>query len=143
MKKHKYLDINNIEHKNNNNNTTTTINTNTNTNDNIKMELNNDNNIMLSNDDDNSSESSGSSAYETDNKGYLIFKYNLKLNYRYEIKKQLGKGTFSRVFKALDTYTNSFKAIKVIRNIYKYQVRYIAGLLIYIMCLYILYIYIG
>jgi serine/threonine protein kinase len=61
--------------------------------------------------------------YCCDEKGYLAFSKGLKiLNYR--LYRQLGKGTFSKVFAVHDTQTTDLRALalKVIRNTEKYQV---------------------
>ncbi|ETO27283.1 dual specificity protein kinase CLK2, partial [Reticulomyxa filosa] len=58
-----------------------------------------------------------------DDKGYIIFEKGLILGQRYELVQQLGKGTFSKVFMAKDLYQPGIcRAIKVIRNLEKYQV---------------------
>jgi len=64
-----------------------------------------------------------SSEIEQDEKGYLVFKKGLVLLSKYKMTRQLGKGTFSRVFECYDRKKRTRRlAIKVIRNVYKYQV---------------------
>jgi len=64
-----------------------------------------------------------SSEVEQDEKGYLVFKKGLILLDKFKLSKQLGKGTFSRVFQCSDRKNRKRKvAVKVIRNVYKYQV---------------------
>jgi len=64
-----------------------------------------------------------SSEVEQDEKGYLVFKKGLVLLDKFKLSKQLGKGTFSRVFQCSDRKNRSRTvAVKVIRNVYKYQV---------------------
>jgi hypothetical protein len=59
--------------------------------------------------------------YRCDDKGYIVFTPGLVINDRFELVKNIGKGTFSRVFMTRDRCANSFSAIKVIRNLDKYQ----------------------
>lgn len=64
-----------------------------------------------------------SSEVEQDEKGYLVFKKGLVLLDKFKLTKQLGKGTFSRVFQCSDRKNRRRRvAVKVIRNVYKYQV---------------------
>lgn len=65
-----------------------------------------------------------SSEVEQDEKGYLVFKKGLVLLDKFKLRKQLGKGTFSRVFLCSDRKHRRHRrvAVKVIRNVYKYQV---------------------
>eukprot|EP01083_Nonionella_stella_P091068 254519_1 len=76
-------------------------------------------------------ETVSSDLYEQDAKGYLVFVEGLLIANKYKLLKQLGKGTFSRVFECYQVDVNRNKkikhknrsklAIKVIRNQYKYQ----------------------
>eukprot|EP00492_Amphilonche_elongata_P002701 TRINITY_DN2979_c0_g1_i1.p1 TRINITY_DN2979_c0_g1~~TRINITY_DN2979_c0_g1_i1.p1 ORF type:complete len:178 (+),score=7.81 TRINITY_DN2979_c0_g1_i1:297-830(+) len=59
--------------------------------------------------------------YQCDPKGYLIFDTGMILNNRYRLEKRIGKGTFSKVFAALDIVTDNWVAVKVVRNAEKYQ----------------------
>lgn len=59
--------------------------------------------------------------YSCDRKGYLNFETGLILKGRYKLEKRIGKGTFSKVFAALDLATDSWVAVKVVRNAEKYQ----------------------
>lgn len=43
------------------------------------------------------------------------------LHSRYVLKKKIGKGTFSKVFAALDLHSDNWVAVKVVRNAEKYQ----------------------
>eukprot|EP01084_Bolivina_argentea_P003105 5798_1 len=85
--------------------------------------------ISTSPSDSNSSvESVSSDLYDMDHKGYLVFVQGLTIKNKYKLVKQLGKGTFSRVFECHiikdenDKSKHEKCAIKVIRNVYKYQV---------------------
>ena len=79
-----------------------------------------------------SAESATSDLYEQDGKGYLVFVKGLLILKKYKLVRQLGKGTFSRVFECYRIADRSGKkhrpekrrsfAVKVIRNVYKYQV---------------------
>jgi len=79
-----------------------------------------------------SSESATSDLYEQDGKGYLVFVKGLLILNKYKLVRQLGKGTFSRVFECYRIADRVGKkhrpekrksfAVKVIRNVYKYQV---------------------
>ena len=116
---------NNIENENNNENNNDNsvdddedddiINNNNNENEN--------NNVSVKNIDMKIVHQSMSDAtYNYDSKGYMMFSLGLKLNDRYIVLKQLGKGTFSRVFAVKDTKLNEKRAIKIIRNVHKYQI---------------------
>lgn len=59
--------------------------------------------------------------YSCDQKGYLNFEVGLILNGCYRLEKRIGKGTFSKVFAALDMRTSNWVAVKVVRNSEKYQ----------------------
>lgn len=59
--------------------------------------------------------------YKCDAEGYLEFSKGLIMKDRFEIVKQIGRGTFSRVMAAKDVQANKMVAVKVIRNIRKYQ----------------------
>lgn len=79
-----------------------------------------------------SPESATSDLYEQDGKGYLVFVKGLLILNKYKLVRQLGKGTFSRVFECYRIADRVGKkhrpekrqsfAVKVIRNVYKYQV---------------------
>jgi len=60
--------------------------------------------------------------YTYDEKGYIVCSKGLVINGRYQLVEALGKGTFSRVFGANDLITKNKKAVKVIRNLEKYQI---------------------
>lgn len=60
-------------------------------------------------------------AYRCDRKGYLVFDTGIILHNRYRLEKRIGKGTFSKVFAALDLQTENWVAVKVVRNAEKYQ----------------------
>jgi len=60
-------------------------------------------------------------SYSCDNKGYMNFVENFLVNNRYRLQKRIGKGTFSKVFAALDLRTNNWVALKIVRNTDKYQ----------------------
>jgi len=78
-----------------------------------------------------------SEEYERDEKGYIRFIPGLIIDNKYKMIRQLGKGTFSRVFechKVASININNSKrnknkkkkrvekyAVKIIRNVYKYQ----------------------
>lgn len=59
--------------------------------------------------------------YACDQKGYLVFQKGL-VCHRYTLHKQLGKGTFSKVFAAKFRDDGQYYALKIIRNTEKYQV---------------------
>lgn len=78
-----------------------------------------------------SAESGNSDLYQQDAKGYLVFVEGLLILNKYKLVRQLGKGTFSRVFECQGVRKKGKKrrserrksfAVKVIRNVYKYQV---------------------
>jgi len=79
-----------------------------------------------------SPESASSSHYAQDAKGYLVFAEGMLILQKYKVLRQLGKGTFSRVFDCYRVAAKKGKkyrpekrerfAVKVIRNVYKYQV---------------------
>ena len=66
--------------------------------------------------------------YECDSKGYISFIPGLIIDNKYKMIRQLGKGTFSRVFECIQLNNgihqiddNKKYAVKIIRNVYKYQ----------------------
>lgn len=59
--------------------------------------------------------------YSCDVKGYINISNSMILKGRYQIEKRIGKGTFSKVFAALDMRTNQWVAVKIVRNTEKYQ----------------------
>ena len=82
-------------------------------------------NILNSNNNDNSNKymrlQSRAPKYSYDEKGYIVYEKGLLMNNRFEIVKPLGKGTFSKVFMCNDLLQGGKKAVKVIRNVDKYQ----------------------
>lgn len=81
--------------------------------------------------DDEAEDSTMASLYRCDGRGYISFIPGLVLSRKYRMLRQLGKGTFSRVFECDRVYpdrrtgTNTIGtekyAVKVIRNVFKYQ----------------------
>ena len=65
---------------------------------------------------------SNQAKYNYDEKGYIVFEKGLIMNNRFEMIKALGKGTFSKVFMCNDLIQGGKKAVKVIRNVDKYQI---------------------
>lgn len=59
--------------------------------------------------------------YDCDNKGYILFTEGLTVHNRYRLEKRIGKGTFSKVFAAVDLEKNNWVAIKIVRNTDKYK----------------------
>merc|ERR1719277_1905861 len=60
-------------------------------------------------------------SYTCDPKGYMNFSEHMIIKGRYRLEKRIGKGTFSKVFAALDLQTENWIALKVVRNTEKYQ----------------------
>jgi len=58
---------------------------------------------------------------EDDEEGHLIYKPGDLLQGRYEIKDDLGEGTFGKVVKVLDKYDHRTVALKIIKNVGKYR----------------------
>ena len=81
--------------------------------------------------DDEADDTMMGSLYRCDGRGYIAFTPGLVLSRKYRMLRQLGKGTFSRVFECDRVYperggisstigTEKY-AVKVIRNVFKYQ----------------------
>ncbi|VDK40416.1 unnamed protein product [Cylicostephanus goldi] len=56
-----------------------------------------------------------------DDDGHLIFKKNDVLNGRWELREELGEGTFGRVVKTYDKQRDKMRAVKIVRNVHKYR----------------------
>lgn len=56
-----------------------------------------------------------------DDDGHLIFKKNDTLHGRWELREELGEGTFGRVVKAYDKQKEKMRAVKIVRNVHKYR----------------------
>ncbi|XGW34669.1 hypothetical protein V3C99_018562 [Haemonchus contortus] len=56
-----------------------------------------------------------------DDDGHLIFKKNDVLHGRWELREELGEGTFGRVIKAYDKQRDKMRAVKIVRNVHKYR----------------------
>ncbi|KJH44164.1 hypothetical protein DICVIV_09797 [Dictyocaulus viviparus] len=56
-----------------------------------------------------------------DDDGHLIFKKNDVLHGRWELREELGEGTFGRVVKAYDKQKEKMRAVKIVRNVHKYR----------------------
>ncbi|PIO73732.1 hypothetical protein TELCIR_04291 [Teladorsagia circumcincta] len=56
-----------------------------------------------------------------DDDGHLIFKKNDILHGRWELREELGEGTFGRVVKAYDKQRDKMRAVKIVRNVHKYR----------------------
>ncbi|WKY14753.1 hypothetical protein Q1695_000352 [Nippostrongylus brasiliensis] len=56
-----------------------------------------------------------------DDDGHLIFKKNDTLHGRWELREELGEGTFGRVVKAYDKQRDKMRAVKIVRNVHKYR----------------------
>ncbi|KAM7426472.1 Dual specificity protein kinase clk2 [Porites harrisoni] len=63
----------------------------------------------------------GLSGVKDDEDGHLIFRHGDMLNSRYEINSLLGEGTFGKVLDCFDRKTNTYVAVKVIKNVEKYR----------------------
>jgi dual specificity tyrosine-phosphorylation-regulated kinase 2/3/4 len=51
-----------------------------------------------------------------DKEGFYIFREHDHINYRYEVLKVVGKGTFGQVVKVFDHKNREFAAVKIVRN---------------------------
>ncbi|ETN79553.1 hypothetical protein NECAME_09762 [Necator americanus] len=56
-----------------------------------------------------------------DEDGHLIFKRNDILLGRWELREELGEGTFGRVVKTYDKQRDKMRAVKIVRNVHKYR----------------------
>jgi len=56
-----------------------------------------------------------------DDEGHLVYKQGDLLQGRYEVKGDLGEGTFGKVVKVLDRYDHRTVALKIIKNVPKYR----------------------
>ncbi|EYC23607.1 hypothetical protein Y032_0015g2743 [Ancylostoma ceylanicum] len=56
-----------------------------------------------------------------DDDGHLIFKRNDTLHGRWELREELGEGTFGRVVKTYDKQRDKMRAVKIVRNVHKYR----------------------
>lgn len=56
-----------------------------------------------------------------DEEGHLIYNVGDLLQGRYEIKSDLGEGTFGKVVKVLDKFDHRMVALKIIKNVLKYR----------------------
>ncbi|XP_073250797.1 dual specificity protein kinase CLK2-like [Porites lutea] len=65
--------------------------------------------------------SRGLSGVKDDEDGHLIYRHGDMLNSRYEINSLLGEGTFGKVLDCFDRKTNTYVAVKVIKNVEKYR----------------------
>lgn len=60
--------------------------------------------------------------YTTDSKGYIDFSKGLMIN-EFQVRAQIGKGTFSKVMVVRDHSQNAaLRALKIVRNVHKYVV---------------------
>ena len=58
---------------------------------------------------------------QDDEEGHLMYKVGDILQARYEIKADLGEGTFGKVVKVVDKYNHRGVALKIIKNVQKYR----------------------
>ena len=58
---------------------------------------------------------------QDDEEGHLMYKVGDILQARYEIKSDLGEGTFGKVVKVVDKYNHREVALKIIKNVQKYR----------------------
>eukprot|EP00092_Neocalanus_flemingeri_P036915 GFUD01040186.1.p1 GENE.GFUD01040186.1~~GFUD01040186.1.p1 ORF type:complete len:414 (+),score=105.85 GFUD01040186.1:262-1503(+) len=58
---------------------------------------------------------------EDDDEGHLVYQEGDLLQGRYEVKGDLGEGTFGKVVKVLDRYEHRTVALKIIKNVDKYR----------------------
>jgi len=58
---------------------------------------------------------------EDDGEGHLVYKHGDILQGRYEVKGDLGEGTFGKVVKVYDRYDHRTVALKIIKNVDKYR----------------------
>jgi len=58
---------------------------------------------------------------QDDDEGHLVYKPGDLLQGRYEVKGDLGEGTFGKVVKVMDRYEHRTVALKIIKNVPKYR----------------------
>ena len=58
---------------------------------------------------------------QDDEEGHLIYKNGDVIQGKYEIKADLGEGTFGKVVKVYDKYSHETVALKIIKNVQKYR----------------------
>ena len=58
---------------------------------------------------------------QDDDEGHLVYKNGDIIQAKYEIKADLGEGTFGKVVKVLDKHSHDTVALKIIKNVQKYR----------------------